>query len=109
MTVLAGADGQATWPGFLGGGEACVKANSLPLTWSPTENIAWQAALPGHGQSSPVVWDGKVFVTAVEGPMKDNCQVLAYALDDGRLLWKHLQESSDKAKESYFISKAAPT
>jgi outer membrane protein assembly factor BamB len=106
---LYGAEGQSNWPGFLGAGKVCVKADSLPLTWSATENVAWQASLPGHGQSSPVVWNGKVFVTAVEGPMKDTYHVLCFALGDGRLLWKHSLESSDKAKESYFISKAAPT
>jgi outer membrane protein assembly factor BamB len=107
--ALAAADEQANWPGFLGSGEVRLKAESLPLRWSPNENIAWQAALPGHGQSSPIVWDGTVFVTSVEGPMKDTYHVLALALDDGRLLWKHSFESSDKVKESYFVSRAAPT
>jgi outer membrane protein assembly factor BamB len=104
-----GAETSANWPGFLGGGEVPLKADALPLTWSPTENIAWQAALPGHGQSSPVIWNGKVFVTAVEGPMKDTYHVLAFDLADGRALWKHSLESSDKVKESYFVSRAAPT
>ena len=107
--AAVGADAQLNWPGFLGGGEVRLIADSLPLMWSPSENIAWQAALPGHGQSSPVVWNGKVFVTAVEGPMKDTCHVLAFSLDDGRELWKHSFESSDKVKESYFVSRAAPT
>jgi outer membrane protein assembly factor BamB len=109
MMSAIGADTSPNWPGFLGGGDVRLTAESLPLTWSPTENIAWQAALPGHGQSSPVIWEGKVFVTAVEGPMKDTYHVLAFDLEDGRALWKHSLESSDKVKESYFVSRAAPT
>jgi outer membrane protein assembly factor BamB len=107
--ALTTADEPANWPGFLGGGEVHLQPDALPLTWSPSENIAWQAVLPGHGQSSPIIWNGKVLVTAVQGPMKDTYHVLAFALDDGRRLWKHSLESSDKVKESYFVSRAAPT
>lgn len=108
LSLLA-ADGQANWPGFLGAGPVSVKADSLPLTWSPTANIAWQAPLPGHGQSSPVIWNGRVFVTAVEGPLKDTCHVLAFDLAGGKPLWKHSFESSDKVKDSNYVSRAAPT
>jgi outer membrane protein assembly factor BamB len=107
--VLAGADSQPQWPGFLGAGASAVQPDSLPLTCSATENIAWKAPLPGYGQSSPVVWGGKVFVTTVEGPEKDTCHVVALGLADGKQLWKHSFASSDKAKSSLYISKAAPT
>lgn len=107
---LAAADGQANWPGFLGGGGAMrVKVEAMPLKWSPTENIAWQAPLIGHGQSSPVVWNGQVFVTSVEGPMKDVCHVQAFRLTDGHVSWKHSFDSSDKVKDSNYVSRAAPT
>ncbi|MBX7165718.1 MAG: PQQ-binding-like beta-propeller repeat protein [Pirellulales bacterium] len=38
-------------------------AGALPDHWSATENIAWKTDLPGLGWSSPVVWNGRVFVT----------------------------------------------
>ena len=38
---------------------------NLPDTWSPTSNVAWVAAVPGLGWSSPVVWGDHVFVTSV--------------------------------------------
>ncbi len=107
--ALLAADGQADWPGFLGAGRAQIKADSLPLTWSPAANIAWQVPLPGHGQSSPVIYGGKVFVTAVEGPMKDTCHVLAFDLAAGQLQWKRSFETSDKVKDSNYVSRAAPT
>ena len=34
-------------------------------SWSKTENIAWQAEIPGRGWSSPIVTGGKVFLTTV--------------------------------------------
>lgn len=111
LSFLSGATEAATpsWPGFLGAGSEMINPTSIPLTWSPAKNIAWSAALAGHGQSSPVIWNDRAFVTAVEGPMKDTCHVIAFRLSDGQQLWKRSLAASDKAKESYFVSKAAPT
>lgn len=35
----------------------------IPTTWSRTTNIAWTADLPGYGWSSPIVWNGIVYLT----------------------------------------------
>jgi outer membrane protein assembly factor BamB len=57
------------WPQFRGPGAVPVSANPrLPRTWSKTENVEWVAELPGIGWSSPIVWDGKVFVTTAVAP-----------------------------------------
>lgn len=106
---ITAADTSAPWPGFLGAGPARTAVKGLPLTWSLTENIAWKAALPGHGQSSPVIAGDKVFVTSIEGPMKDKCLVTAVSLADGKQLWQHAIDSSDKVKDSLYVSRAAPT
>ena len=61
------------WPQFRGPGAMPVSDNpNLPSTWSTTENVEWVTDVPGMGWSSPIVWDGKVFVTAAvsETPMK---------------------------------------
>lgn len=107
MCVAPAAD--PAWPGFLGAGASPLAAETLPVEWSPTKNVAWKVDLPGHGQSSPVIWGDRVFVTAVEGPMKDVCQVLCFQLSDGRQLWKHGFPSSDPVKDSLYVSRAAPT
>ncbi|WP_254510489.1 outer membrane protein assembly factor BamB family protein [Anatilimnocola floriformis] len=109
LLSLCSADATPAWPAFLGQGASAVEANSLPLEWSPTKNIAWEAAIPGHGQSSPIVWGDRVFVTSVEGDMKDTNHVLAFSLADGKQLWKDSFESSDKVKNSLYVSRAAPT
>ncbi len=108
ITLAAGS--APTWPGFLGAGARTTDdAETLPLKWSPTEHIAWKAAIPGYGQSSPVIAGDKVFVTSVEGPEKDTCHVVAVSLADGRQLWRHSFPTSDKVKTSVYVSKAAPT
>jgi outer membrane protein assembly factor BamB len=56
------------WPAWRGpSGTGVSTETNLPERWSPTENIAWQAALRGAGVSSPVVFGDRVFVTSQEG------------------------------------------
>ncbi|MFO0978784.1 MAG: PQQ-binding-like beta-propeller repeat protein [Planctomycetaceae bacterium] len=97
------------WPGFLGAGATPIDAASIPLKWSPTENVAWDASLPGHGQSSPVIWGEKVFVTTVEGDNKETCHTLCLSLKDGAILWDHKHASTAPDPNSVYISRAAPT
>lgn len=97
------------WPGFLGDGQTAIDSVTLPLKWSPTENIAWTAPLPGHGQSSPVIVGDLVYVTSVEGPMKDENIVTAVNLNSGEVVWQKKFHSSDPVSSSTFVSRAAPT
>ena len=106
--LLIGAT-QAVWPGFLGAGATPVDADAVPRSWSPDDGIAWKVELPGHGQSSPVVWGSQVFVTAVEGPNKEKCHVVALNLSDGKEAWRYTLESTHPMKDSLYISRAAPT
>lgn len=106
---LCAADNAPVWPGFLGAGASPITPQSVPLKWTPTEHVAWTAPLPGHGQSSPVIWGDQVFVTSVDGPMKDNYFVVALSLKTGEQLWSHTLESTDKVKNSLYVSRAAPT
>ncbi len=97
------------WTGFLGYGHRDAKPDQIPLEWSVTKNVAWKIETPGHGQSSPVVWKDRIIITAVEGPMKDKLHVLCYALADGKQLWQRTVATSDPVKDSFYVSRAAPT
>jgi len=56
------------WPQFRGpGGLGVSTAKDLPVAWSETENVAWITALPGHGSSSPIALDGRLYVTCYSG------------------------------------------
>lgn len=50
-----------TWRGPDGSGEA--KNGNPPVTWSETDNVAWKTALPGLGNSTPVIWGNHIYVT----------------------------------------------
>jgi outer membrane protein assembly factor BamB len=100
---------QPAWPAFLGAGASEIDPATIPLKWSPTENVAWDASLPGHGQSSPVIWGEKVFVTTVEGDNKETCHTVCLSLKDGAILWDHKHASTSPDPNSVYISRAAPT
>ncbi|MDP7339834.1 MAG: PQQ-binding-like beta-propeller repeat protein [Vicinamibacterales bacterium] len=60
--LVAAQNGQ--WPLFRGPEAGAVDDDArLPETWSDTENVVWQADIPGLGWSSPVVWDDHIFLT----------------------------------------------
>lgn len=97
------------WPGFQGAGATKISPDSLPLTWSPTKNIAWQTEIPGKGQSSPVIWGNRIFVTSIEGAMKNDCHVTAVDLVTGKRSWDFKTASSQPVRANYFQSRSAPT
>jgi outer membrane protein assembly factor BamB len=54
----------ADWPQFRGpGGQGHAPAASLPLEWDREKNVDWWVEVPGKGWSSPIVVDGRVYLT----------------------------------------------
>lgn len=97
------------WTAFRNGGGVGDAPRGIPLRWSPRSGIAWKTALPGYGQSSPVVWGGRVFATCVQGPQRERCLVHACDLRTGKLLWSRSFASSLPHEMSYYVSRAAPS
>jgi len=97
------------WPAFRGTGDSISQAKQLPLRWGDEVGIAWTAKLTGYGQSSPVVWQDRVFVTSIDGPNKERPNITCYGLAAGRLLWREELKASQPEKVSNYISRAAPT
>jgi len=99
----------ATWPSFQNGGQIQVTSGRLPLRWSPDENIAWQAAIEGYGQSSPVVRDNLIVVTSTSGPNKEKFHLAAFDLTSGEKQWQKDFANPSPEKNTNYVSRAAPT
>lgn len=68
-------------------GQGLVAGTGYPETWSATENVRWKTAVPGSGNSSPIVWDDRIFLTtAYDGGRR--LSVIAYRRSDGERLWE---------------------
>jgi len=83
----AGADEQ-DWTRFRGpNGSGHGATSGLPAEIDES-SIAWRAALPGAGHSSPVLWRGTLFLTAEDADEPGQRQVLAIAAADGGVRWR---------------------
>ena len=101
--------GATRWPGFLGGRDTNVsRAARLPLTWSD-DSVAWRITTPGFGQSSPVIWDDTVFLTSLEGRMKETLFITAVDLEDGAERWRRTFDAAEAFEWNDYVSKGAPT
>jgi outer membrane protein assembly factor BamB len=75
------------WTRFRGpNGSGRSETTSIPAAWTESDQL-WKAALPGNGNSSPVVWGDKVFVTSAN-PDDGTRHVLCLSAADGKLLWR---------------------
>src|SRR5437868_1450063 len=70
MLACAGLVHAANWPEWRGpDGQGHAEGTSYPQTWSESRNVAWRAAIPGRGWSSPVIWGNQIWLTtAIEIP-----------------------------------------
>ena len=77
--AAAAAQVHGQWPQFRGAeGLGTAPAQSLPLTWSETQNVRWKTAIHGQGWSSPVILGGQVWVSTAT---PDGRELSALALD----------------------------
>ena len=85
FAATALADNWPAWRGPTGQGHCAEKG--IPTTWSDTENVKWKVPLENPGNSTPVIWGDKIFVTqANKGGSQRS--LLCFAREDGRVLWQ---------------------
>lgn len=86
FTLPVFADNWPAWRGPMGDG--VTTETNLPLKWSATEGVTWKTPLPGGGNSTPVVWGERVFLTqATEKGVKRS--LICFDRKDGHELWRH--------------------
>lgn len=77
----------SNWPRWRGPNEdGHTPDESLPVKWT-ADDVVWQTKLPGQGQSSPIAWGDRVFLTAA---LDKGAERLVLCVDrrDGKLLWQ---------------------
>ena len=82
---VVGAENWPAWRGPTGQGHS--SETNLPVQWSETENVKWKVPLADQGNSTPIVWGDKIFLTQANkgGTVRS---LICLARTDGKQLWK---------------------
>src|SRR5450432_2375304 len=78
------------WPQFRGPtAQGISTAKNVPIEWSASKNVAWKTEVAGRGWSSPVLANGRLYLTtAVDGPNSPaSLRALCVDAADGKILW----------------------
>ncbi|HUS34145.1 MAG TPA: PQQ-binding-like beta-propeller repeat protein [Verrucomicrobiae bacterium] len=85
FAVSAAAENWPAWRGPTGQGISSEK--NLPTRWSTNENVKWRVPLPDRGNSTPIVWKERIFLT--QAITSENKRVvMCLNRDDGKILWQ---------------------
>jgi outer membrane protein assembly factor BamB len=98
-----GAEAMQFWPQWRGPmASGVAPLADPPLHWSETNNVKWKVAIPGDGNSTPIVWGGRVFILTAaptgkggtgqsEAPDQEyQFIVLCYDRQTGKVLWQKI-------------------
>ena len=117
--LLVGPALAADWPQWRGpSADGHSPDTNPPLAWSDEDNVAWKAPIEGWGTSTPIVSNGKIFLTSQigDGPLNGGGRdfaeatgpkamevsggvrfvVKAVALADGKTLWEKSFPAGDE-------------
>ncbi|MEW5978622.1 MAG: PQQ-binding-like beta-propeller repeat protein [Acidobacteriota bacterium] len=96
------------WPQWRGPeANGISREKGLPVTWDSSDSIIWKVKLPGRGNSTPIIWGDRLFLTFQigsgkvevrsarhDGPVQTDDGPVTFVVQclrskDGTLLWEH--------------------
>lgn len=87
LVCLASALFADNWPRFRGpNGTGIAADKDIPVKFSEKDSVLWKVALPGAGNSSPIVWGKRLFVQSATKDQKQR-HLLSVDVQDGKILW----------------------
>src|SRR5881394_2720742 len=100
----------ANWPAWRGPEANGVTSEpQLPSEWSGSKNIRWKTPLPDRGNSTPIVWGNRVFITqSIDA--ENRRTVMSFDRANGKLLWQTglTYKEDDKTHEANPLCSASP-
>ena len=94
------------WPHWRGpGDDSRMTDPRLPLRWDD-QSIAWRTTIPGVGQSTPIVWANRIFLTSAD---EDGRNRYVHGIDrkTGKIAWSRTIPSPPPAVKHNMNSYAA--
>src|SRR5258708_4591328 len=110
LVLLAGAEvsAESNWPRWRGPrGDGHSAVTNVPVRWN-ADSVVWNAPLKGIGQSSPIVWGDRIFLTSA---LDEGRQRVVFCIDarDGSLAWEHIAWTGEPEKIHQMNSWASAT
>src|ERR1043166_7002643 len=95
FTTAVAADNWPAWRGPTGQGYCAEK--DLPTKWSDKQNVKWKIKLEHPGNSTPVIWGDRVFLTIANrgGSVRS---LICFDRANGNQLWKKDVEFAEKER-----------
>src|SRR5262245_31990065 len=84
------------WPAWRGpSGQGFCEEKGIPLTWSDKENVKWKIDLEHQGNSTPVIWGDRIFLTQANTDGQQR-SLLCLNRADGKQVWRQDVEYAEK-------------
>ncbi len=84
-------------------------AKNVPLHWSDSTNVVWKVAIPGRGWSSPVILNGKIWLTTAATDGKE-FRVIGIDSKTGKILCNNKVFEATPTQETHPLNSfASPT
>jgi len=105
--VLSSVAGAADWPQFRGLNSSGIGDGTPPVEFGPSQNVLWKTAV-GAGLSSPIIAQGRVFLTEFDRATK---RLATVCIDQrtGKILWRRNVAAAEIEKVHDISSPATPT
>lgn len=110
LTICAASGSAGNWPAWRGpAGLGVSEEQTLPLKWNGKDNVLWKVKLPSPGNSTPIIWGDRVFITQANDvthwpprvpsnfaggssagghAVAEKRSVMCFQRSDGKLLWQ---------------------
>src|SRR5262245_41148716 len=97
LSIVRESSAESNWPRWRGPrGDGHSTETNLPERWS-AESVAWKTPLTGIGQSSPIVWSDRIFLTSARERGRER-SVLCIDSRNGKMLWEHVAWTGEPEK-----------
>lgn len=104
VSLLAG-----NWPQWRGPSANGVSPETrLPVTWSPTENVAWKLPLPAYSGSTPIIWGAHVFLNVATAQASGDLELWAVDRNTQSIAWKRPIASGNQRARKQNMSSPSP-
>jgi outer membrane protein assembly factor BamB len=98
LLVIVSVARAGDWPAWRGPtGQGFCDEKNVPLKWNGKDNVRWKVPLANQGNSTPVIWKERIFLTQANtgGTVRS---LLCFARKDGKLLWQQDVKYEEKER-----------